>query len=56
MTSLDLIPGWMIGAFVGLIGGYEIDADPGCVHLVQMWTAPEARRQGVGRRLVEAVL
>lgn len=44
------------GRFVGLVGGYEPDDDLGCVHLVQMWTAPEARRRGVGRRLVEAVL
>ena len=43
-------------AFVGLVGGFEIAADPGSVQLVQMWTAPEARRRGVGRRLVDAVI
>lgn len=42
--------------FVGLVGGYEPDHDLGCVHLVQMWTAPETRRRGVGRMLVGAVI
>jgi GNAT superfamily N-acetyltransferase len=42
--------------FVGLVSGYEPEDDPGCVHLVQMWTAPEIRRRGLGRRLVEVVV
>jgi GNAT superfamily N-acetyltransferase len=42
--------------FVGLVGGYEPEDDEGCVHLVQMWTAPESRRKGVGRMFVDAIL
>jgi GNAT superfamily N-acetyltransferase len=38
---------------VGLVGGYRED---GVTHLVSMWTDPEARRTGVGRALVQAVL
>ena len=33
-----------------------IPAGDGLVELVGMWTAPEGRRRGVGRRLVEAVV
>lgn len=39
---------------VGLVGGFL--EGPGEMHLVSMWTAPTARRRGVGRRLVAAVL
>ncbi len=43
------------GVFVGLVGGYQ--TGPGAaVELVSMWTAPTARGQGIGRRLVDAVL
>ena len=43
------------GRFVGLVGGYEPAAgEP--VELVSMWIAPAGRRQGVGRRLVDAVI
>ena len=39
---------------MGLVAGFEADDDPGCVHLFQMWTTPERRRAGLGRRLVGA--
>jgi ribosomal protein S18 acetylase RimI-like enzyme len=42
------------GRFVGMARGRELDArDAG---LFGMWVAPEARRGGVGRRLVESVV
>jgi GNAT superfamily N-acetyltransferase len=41
---------------VGLVGGYRPAPDDGCIELVSMWTAPEARRRGVGRALVQAVI
>lgn len=41
---------------VGLAGGYRPEPGEPVVELISMWTSPEARRTGVGRRLVEAVL
>lgn len=41
---------------VGLVGGYRPDADESTVELVSMWTSPAARRIGVARALVMAVL
>lgn len=42
--------------WLGMAGGY-LDGDrPGVAGLWGMWVAPEARRQGVGRHLVEAVV
>jgi len=41
---------------VGLVGAYRPDPNLAVVELVSMWTAPEARRTGAGRRLVDAVL
>jgi GNAT superfamily N-acetyltransferase len=41
---------------VGLVGGYRPDARGSTVDLVSMWTAPVARRTGVARALVTAVL
>ncbi len=41
---------------VGLVGGYRPDAAGSGVELVSMWTSPEARRAGVGRALVLAVV
>ncbi|HLK01443.1 MAG TPA: GNAT family N-acetyltransferase [Streptosporangiaceae bacterium] len=38
---------------VGLAGGYL--EQPGEVHLISMWVAPEARGQAAGEALVEAV-
>src|SRR5213075_3335252 len=44
------------GTVLGLAGGYRPDGDLGAVELVSMWTAPDARRRGVGSALVRAVL
>jgi GNAT superfamily N-acetyltransferase len=41
---------------VGLVGAYRPDANTTDVELVSMWTAPDARRAGVGRALIGAVL
>jgi len=42
--------------WLGMAGGY-LDGDrPGVAGLWGMWVAPEARRRGVGRQLVEAVI
>jgi GNAT superfamily N-acetyltransferase len=42
--------------FYGLAGGYPEEEDPDAVHLVAMWVDPEARRSGLGRRLIESVV
>jgi GNAT superfamily N-acetyltransferase len=44
------------GRFVGLAGGYPEEDGLDSVHLVAMWVAPEARRSGLGRRLIESVV
>lgn len=44
------------GRVVGLVGGYRADPSATVVDLVSMWTSPGARRSGVGRQLVRAVL
>lgn len=41
---------------VGLVGGHRPDLAVDEVDLVSMWTSPAARRRGVGRALVHAVL
>lgn len=41
---------------VGLVGGYRRADSSGEVELISMWTDPSARRAGVGRLLVGAVL
>src|SRR5207248_4228081 len=41
---------------VGLAGGYREAPDAHEVELISMWTAPAARRTGVGRTLVHAVI
>ena len=43
------------GAWIGLVGAMRPDGTD-VVDLVSMWTAPEARRRGVGRALVETVV
>ena len=42
--------------FVGLAWGRIMESDPHVAYLFQMWVAPEARRLGVGRLLVDAVI
>lgn len=41
---------------VGLAGGYRPDGTASDVELISMWTDPSARRSGVGRQLVDAVI
>jgi GNAT superfamily N-acetyltransferase len=43
------------GRLVGIAGGYVDPEEPDVPHLISMWVAPDARRRGVGRELVEAV-
>lgn len=43
-------------SIVGLAGGYRPDGTAADVELISMWTDPSARRSGVGRRLVDAVI
>ena len=44
------------GRWLGMACGFEWPDNPGVVELVAMWVAPEARRAGVGRQLVDAVV
>jgi len=41
---------------VGLVSAFRARDDPSSVELVSMWTAPSARRRGIGSALVAAVL
>jgi len=43
------------GALCGIAGSFLDPEDPTRAQLVSMWTAPECRRSGVGRMLVEAI-
>ena len=47
---------WMEGRAVGIVGGYRPDPSEDAVELVSMWTAPVARRAGIGGLLVRAVI
>ena len=40
-------------AWVGIAGTYVEDEDPDLVWVVSMWVAPEARRRGAGRLLLD---
>jgi ribosomal protein S18 acetylase RimI-like enzyme len=37
---------------VGLVAAYRDELEPTLFHVVAMWVAPEARREGIGRRLL----
>ena len=43
------------GEVAGVVGGFKRPEDGSTAELVAMWTAPEHRRTGVGRALVDAV-
>jgi ribosomal protein S18 acetylase RimI-like enzyme len=43
------------GSCCGIIGGFRRDGDPTTATIVSMWVAPEARRKGVGGKLLDAV-
>lgn len=51
-TFVAVAEGELVGMATGAIG----DADPVAADLMQMWVEPRARRRGVGRDLVEAVI
>lgn len=40
---------------VGIIGGFRREGDPTTATVVSMWVAPEARRRGIGEKLIDAV-
>jgi ribosomal protein S18 acetylase RimI-like enzyme len=42
-------------AVCGLVAAFLSDTQPNEAHVVSMWTAPEHRRRGAGRLLIEAV-
>ena len=44
------------GQVVGLVSGYRPDPAATTVELVSMWIAPAARREGIGRGLVAALV
>ncbi|MEA3055732.1 MAG: hypothetical protein QOD30_1164 [Actinomycetota bacterium] len=44
------------GDAVGLVGGFRDTPDASYVELVSMWVAPAARRRGVARALIAAVV
>ena len=40
---------------VGLVAAYRDEEQPSLFHVVAMWVAPEARREGIGRRLLDEI-
>jgi ribosomal protein S18 acetylase RimI-like enzyme len=40
---------------VGLVAAYRDELQRNLFHLVAMWVAPEARREGIGRRLLDEI-
>jgi GNAT superfamily N-acetyltransferase len=44
------------GEAIGLVGGYRSPDPMQLAELISMWTAPSARRRGVGRALVAALI
>jgi ribosomal protein S18 acetylase RimI-like enzyme len=40
---------------VGMVAAYRDDGEPSLFHVIAMWVAPEARREGIGRRLLAEV-
>jgi ribosomal protein S18 acetylase RimI-like enzyme len=43
------------GEPVGLVAAYRDAEQESLFHVVAMWVAPEARREGIGRRLLEEI-
>jgi ribosomal protein S18 acetylase RimI-like enzyme len=43
------------GRYAGLALCFTDEADPRKGHLISMWVAPEARRHGLGRKLIDAI-
>ena len=44
------------GAWIGLAGSYRSETEDGLIELIQVWTDPAARRTGVGRRVIDALI
>jgi ribosomal protein S18 acetylase RimI-like enzyme len=40
---------------IGLVAAYRDDVEANLFHVIAMWVAPEARRQGIGRRLLTEI-
>jgi ribosomal protein S18 acetylase RimI-like enzyme len=40
---------------VGLVAAYRDDVQRSLFHVIAMWVAPEARREGIGRRLLSEI-
>ena len=40
---------------VGIVAAYRDEQQPQTFHVIAMWVAPEARREGIGRRLLRDV-
>jgi ribosomal protein S18 acetylase RimI-like enzyme len=40
---------------VGLVASYRDEVHPALFHVVALWVAPEVRREGIGRRLLDEV-
>ena len=47
---------WIDDLPSGIVGGYRPEPSVDALELVSMWTAPHARRCGLGRVLVQAVI
>lgn len=47
---------WIDGRAGGIVAGHRHERDLDAVELMSMWTAPHARRAGIGGRLVRAVV
>jgi len=46
----------MDGSDVGMVRGAPDDDDAQAAWLISMWVAPDARRSGIGGRLIDAVV
>jgi ribosomal protein S18 acetylase RimI-like enzyme len=40
---------------MGIVGAYRDESEPTLFHVIAMWVAPEARGEGLGRRLLSHV-
>lgn len=54
-TAETCLLAWLTDEPVGIVGGF-VESDSHHVHLIAMWVAPQARRAGVGRALIDAVV
>jgi ribosomal protein S18 acetylase RimI-like enzyme len=40
---------------IGIVAAYRDDVEASLFHVIAMWVAPEARREGIGRRLLAEI-